>query len=99
MGTFSTRGWMSPFLLGNELLVFLDTVIRSLAQQFELVECHRKIFSFLYDIRKLQEWDSYELKAKCMQLAKMLTESAKCDTDGQELYQELFILPSMLPSG
>ncbi|KAJ8875591.1 hypothetical protein PR048_023487, partial [Dryococelus australis] len=34
-----------------------------------------------------------------MKLAKVLTDGEKCDIDEQELYQELLILPSMLPSG
>ncbi|KAJ8889991.1 hypothetical protein PR048_009496 [Dryococelus australis] len=96
---------MSPIPSGkvsfkvNFFFVVLDTAIGSLAQRFELMECHSKNFSFFYDIRKLQEWDGDELKAKYMQLTKMLTDGEKYDKDGQELYQELLILPSMLPSG
>ncbi|KAJ8875779.1 hypothetical protein PR048_023678 [Dryococelus australis] len=58
------------------------------------MECHSKTFSCLHDIRKFKEWDG-----QCMQLAKVLADAEKCDIDGQELYQELLILPSLLPSG
>ncbi|KAJ8882133.1 hypothetical protein PR048_018621 [Dryococelus australis] len=47
------------------------------------MDCHSNTFSFLYDVRKLQEWDGDEFKAKCMQLAKVLTDGEKCDIDSR----------------
>ncbi|XP_016847832.1 zinc finger MYM-type protein 1-like [Anolis carolinensis] len=84
----------------NFFFVVLDTAISSLKERFELMDNHSESFKFLYDISSLgKSLKETELKIACQHLQTVLTDGEDHDVNGDDLYDELQILPNMLPPG
>lgn len=78
----------------------LDSIISSTKTRFIGLQEHFKLFGFLYGIKQLKDISENNLREKCENLAKALTDRStnKSDIDGCELLEEIEVFKEVIPS-
>jgi hypothetical protein len=82
----------------NYFIPLVDQAISSLTTRFEQYQGYLKIFSFLFTSDTLRSLDHDSLKSSCELLEAALTKDEQSDIDAKDLYVELILLQSLLPT-
>ncbi|KAF5785337.1 putative transcription factor and/or regulators TTF-type(Zn) family [Helianthus annuus] len=81
----------------NYFLCIVDQAIASLETRFEQYQQYEKVFGFLFP-KKLRELTEKDLKSRCYGLQDALKFKDESDVDADELYEELKLFETFLPS-
>lgn len=76
----------------------LDTAISKLNERFVLLAEHNSVFSLFQNIECWNKLEMHEKKSQCSRLQEKLTFKNRFDIDGEDLYNELELLPIFFPN-
>lgn len=101
---FSYEGADEPILDPTEkfkiefYFKILDQAISSISERFEQIREHNNIFLFLYNIASFKKDPSLITKFNCINWEKKLEHNGVSDVSGDELYEEIKMLSTLLES-
>lgn len=80
----------------NFYYYLLDTAISKLDERFELLNENNMSFSFLQNINNWKNFNSEKKRMLCLNLQQKLSNGSESDIDGEDLFNELEILPTFV---
>lgn len=77
----------------------MEVALNSITERFEALKNHSEIFSLLYDFQNMEEnARNGNLLQSCKRLESALSHNGSSDIDGDDLFTELSLVPSLVKS-
>lgn len=77
----------------------MEVALNSITERFEALKNHNELFSFLYDFQNMEEnARNGNLLQSCKRLESALSHNGSSDIDGDDLFVELSLVPSLVKS-